>query len=89
MRNGLQALGYDTGVSETPIVPVLIGQDDKTFMFWRALFDHGVFSNPVVPPAVPEKESRIRTSYSATHTREQLDFVLDVFTKVGRQFGVI
>jgi 8-amino-7-oxononanoate synthase len=89
MRSGLQSLGYDTGVSETPIVPVLIGQDDKTFMFWRALFDRGVFANPVVPPAVPEKESRIRTSYSATHTREQLDFVLDVFATVGRQFGVI
>jgi 8-amino-7-oxononanoate synthase len=89
MRKGLQALGYNTGVSETPIIPVLIGQDDKTFMFWRALFDHGVFANPVVPPAVPEKESRIRTSYSATHTREQLDFVLDVFQKVGRQFEVV
>lgn len=89
MRNGLRALGYDTGVSETPIVPVLIGNDLLTFHFWRSLFDHGVFTNPVVAPAVPEKESRIRTSYSATHTRDQLDFVLDVFAKVGRAAGVI
>jgi 8-amino-7-oxononanoate synthase len=89
MRAGLRALGYDTGVSETPIVPVLIGNDLLTFHFWRSLFDNGVFTNPVVAPAVPEKESRIRTSYSATHTRDQLDFVLDVFAKVGRAAGVI
>jgi 8-amino-7-oxononanoate synthase len=89
MRAGLRSLGYDTGVSETPIVPVLIGNDLLTFHFWRSLFDHGVFTNPVVAPAVPEKESRIRTSYSATHTRDQLDFVLDVFAKVGRAAGVI
>ncbi len=89
MRAGLRSLGYDTGVSETPIVPVLIGNDLLTFHFWRSLFDHGVFTNPVVAPAVPEKESRIRTSYSATHTRDQLDFVLEVFAKVGRAAGVI
>jgi 8-amino-7-oxononanoate synthase len=89
MRKGLRSLGYDTGVSETPIIPVLIGSDNTTFVFWRALFDNGVFSNPVVPPAVPEKESRIRTSYSATHTKDQLDFVLEVFGNVGRQLGVI
>ncbi len=89
MRSGLRVLGYDTGVSETPIVPVIIGNDLLTFHFWRSLFDHGVFTNPVVAPAVPEKESRIRTSYSATHTRDQLDFVLDVFAKVGRAAGVI
>jgi 8-amino-7-oxononanoate synthase len=89
MRAGLQSLGYDTGVSETPIVPVIIGNDLMTFHFWRSLFDNGVFTNPVVAPAVPEKESRIRTSYSATHTRDQLDFVLDVFAKVGRAAGVI
>jgi len=89
MRAGLRSLGYDTGVSETPIVPVIIGNDLLTFHFWRSLFDNGVFTNPVVAPAVPEKESRIRTSYSATHTRDQLDFVLDVFAKVGRAAGVI
>jgi 8-amino-7-oxononanoate synthase len=89
MRAGLRSLGYDTGVSETPIVPVLMGNDSLTFHFWRSLFDNGVFTNPVVAPAVPEKESRIRTSYSATHTRDQLDFVLDVFAKVGRAAGVI
>jgi len=89
VRDGLNALGFDTGVSETPIVPVLIGHDNTTFAVWRGLFDHGVFTNPVVAPAVPEKDSRIRTSYSATHTREQLDTVLDVFKTVGQQFGVI
>ena len=58
-------------------------------MFWKTLFDEGVFTNPVVSPAVPENSCRIRTSYIATHTREQLDFVLEKFEKVGRAMGLI
>ncbi len=89
MRTGFQALGFETGGSVTPIVPVVIGDDLKTFEFWKRLFDGGVFTNPVVAPAVPERESRIRTSYSATHTSDQLDFVLDVFARVGKSMGII
>lgn len=89
MKEGFTSLGFDIGASEAPIIPVIIGDDLKTFQFWRALFDNGVFTNPVVSPAVPEKSSRIRTSYIATHTDEQLDFVLDVFAKVGRSLGII
>ena len=61
----------------------------KTFRFWRALFDNGVYANCVVAPAVPPNACRIRTSLIATHTREQLDRVIDTFGKVGKQFGVI
>jgi 8-amino-7-oxononanoate synthase len=89
LRSSLQSLGYDTGDSETPIIPIVIGDAMKTFRFWRALFDNGVYANCVVAPAVPPNACRIRTSLIATHTREQLDRVIDTFGKVGKQFGVI
>ncbi len=89
LRGGLQSLGFDTAESETPIIPVTTGHMEHTFVFWRALFDAGVFTNPVLPPAVPESACRLRTSVMATHTREQLDFVLEAFSRVGRQLGVI
>ena len=88
LRGGLQALGFDTGTSETPIIPVTTGNIEHTFVFWRALFDGGVFTNPVLPPAVPESACRLRTSVMATHTTEQLDQVLEAFGRVGRRLGV-
>ncbi len=87
LRTGLQSLGFDTVTSETPIIPVVTGSVERTFIFWRALFDAGVFTNPVLPPAVPESSSRLRTSVMATHTRDHLDAVLDAFQKVGRELG--
>ena len=75
--------------TKTPIVPVVVGDLMRTFLFWRELFDAGVFTNPVVPPAVPPDSCRLRTSYSAAHTDEQLDFVLEAFARVGRRVGVI
>jgi 8-amino-7-oxononanoate synthase len=89
MKDGFRSLGFEIGETQTPIIPVIVGEDLKTFQFWKALFDEGVFTNPVVSPAVPEKSSRIRTSYIATHTDEQLDFVLDVFGRVGRRMGIV
>jgi 8-amino-7-oxononanoate synthase len=87
LREGLQGLGFDTVASETPIIPVVTGDMERTFAFWRALFDAGVFTNPVLPPAVPESSCRLRTSVMATHTREQLDQVLDAFTRVRAELG--
>ncbi len=89
MRKGYQELGYNTGASETPIIPIYIGDDMKTLLAWKALFDAGVYTNPVIPPGVPEGHSLLRTSYMATHTDEQMDRVLDTFEKVGRQLGLI
>jgi 8-amino-7-oxononanoate synthase len=88
LRDGLTSLGFDTGVSETPIIPVTTGDIEHTFVFWRELFDGGVFTNPVLPPAVPESACRLRTSVMATHTTDQLDKVLDAFARVGRKLGV-
>jgi 8-amino-7-oxononanoate synthase len=89
MRQGFNQLGYDTGSSETPIVPVIIGEDMDMLQMWKALFDAGIYVNAVLPPAVPPGKALLRTSYMATHTDEQLDFVLDTFAHVGRQMGVI
>jgi len=88
LRGGLTELGFDVGVSETPIIPVTTGDIEHTFVFWRELFDGGVFTNPVLPPAVPESACRLRTSVMATHTTDQLDKVLDAFARVGRKLGV-
>ena len=87
LREGLQSLGFDTVTSETPIIPVVTGSMERTFEFWRALFDAGVFTNPVLPPAVPESHCRLRTSVMATHTRNQLDQVIEAFTQVRRRLG--
>lgn len=89
MQEGLKSLGYDIGKSQTPVVPVLIGQLEQTFAFWKELFDAGVFTNPVTPPAVPENSCRLRISLMATHTDEQVDFVLDAFARVGKRMAVI
>lgn len=89
MKTGFDALGFDTGKSETPIIPLLIGDDMKTFAFWKMLYDNGIFSNPVITPAVPPGQGRIRTSYMATHTEAELDHVLQVFGRIGREFGLI
>jgi 8-amino-7-oxononanoate synthase len=89
LADGLRSLGYDLGASETPIIPVLVGELERTFLFWRKLFDVGVFTNPVVPPAVPASKCRLRASVMATHTADQIEFALDAFATVGRQLGVI
>jgi 8-amino-7-oxononanoate synthase len=88
LRGGLRSLGFDTGTSETPIIPVASGNIESTFVFWKALYDAGVFTNPVLPPAVPENACRLRTSVMATHTTDQLDRVIDAFARVGRHLGV-
>ena len=89
MQEGLRLMGYQTGGTQTPVVPVIVGDDMKTFLFWKTLLDEGVFTNPVVRPAVPAGGARLRTSYMASHTDKQLDFVLEKFDKVGRELGLI
>jgi 7-keto-8-aminopelargonate synthetase-like enzyme len=89
LHAGLRGLGYNIGDTETPIVPVLIGPLETTLVFWRKLFDGGVFTNPVAPPAVPPSQCRLRTSLMATHTADQIDFCIEQFAKIGRELGVI
>ena len=89
LQEGLRSLGYDIGQSETPIVPVLIGELDRMLVFWKELFDAGVFTNPVTPPAVPDNSCRLRISLMATHTDDHIDFVLDAFAAVGKRMAAI
>jgi 8-amino-7-oxononanoate synthase len=89
MRKGYSALGFNTGKCETPIIPIFIGDENKTLLFWRSLFDAGVYVNPVLPPAAPADQTLLRTSYMATHTDEQMNRVLDIFGRVGKLVGVI
>jgi 7-keto-8-aminopelargonate synthetase-like enzyme len=89
LQQGLRTLGFDIGPTATPIVPVLIGPLEKTFLFWRKLFEGGVFTNPIVPPAVPPSHCRLRTSLMATHTAQQIDHALEVFGRLGKELGVI
>ncbi len=89
LHEGFRSLGFEIGPTETPIVPVLIGPLEKTFLMWRKLFDAGVFTNPVAPPAVQPTQCRLRTSLMATHSFEQIDFCLDAFARIGEELGVI
>ncbi|HET8650390.1 MAG TPA: aminotransferase class I/II-fold pyridoxal phosphate-dependent enzyme [Gemmatimonadales bacterium] len=89
LQEGFRQLGFDIGPTQAPIVPVLIGPLDRTFMMWRRLFDAGVFTNPVAPPAVPPSQCRLRTSVMATHSFDQIDFCLEAFARIGRELGVI
>ena len=89
LRGGMDALGFDTLGSQTPIVPVLTGNDDLTMAFWKGLWDDGIFTTPALPPSVPVGHSIIRTSVNANHTPEQLDRLLESFGRIGRQLGVI
>jgi 8-amino-7-oxononanoate synthase len=85
----LRGMGFNVGNSVTPIVPVIIGDDERTFLTWKRLFENGVFVNPVVSPAVPQGMQLLRTSYMASHTDLQMDQVLDTFKKVGKEVGII
>lgn len=89
MRAGFSRLGFDTGQSESPIIPIIIGDDALTFKVWRDLFDAGVFVNPVISPATAPGRQLLRTSYMATHTEPQMVKVLEVFEKVGKENGLI
>lgn len=89
MRREFSRLGFDIGNSVTPVIPIIIGDDMRTFLTWKGLFESGVFVNPIISPAVPAGRQLLRTSYMATHTDEQLDRVLEAFAAVGKMVGLI
>ena len=89
MRKGFRELGFDTGASSTPIIPIIIGEDALTFKMWADLMENGVFVNPVISPATAPGRQLLRTSYMATHSQSQLEQVLDIFEKVGKENGLI
>ena len=89
MKREFSTMGYDTGNSASPVIPLVVGEDMTAFKMTFRLQEEGVFANPVVSPGVPEGRALMRTSYMATHTRDHLDSALDVFRKVGRELGII
>lgn len=89
MRDGFRDLGFDVWASQTPIIPVVIGEMYTCFAFWKDLLAAGVFSNPVIPPAVPRGQALMRTSYMASHSDAELDMVLDAFRTVGLKHEIV
>jgi len=88
-KAGLSALGFNTGVSESPITPVIIGDGALAMKLSDRLFEEGVFAQGIAFPTVARDKARVRTIVTATHTRDELQFALDVFAKVGRELGII
>jgi len=88
-KSGMSALGFDTGLSATPIVPVMLGEAPLAQQFSRRLFEEGLFAMAIGFPTVPQGKARIRVMNSATHSRDDLDRALDIFARVGRELGVI
>ncbi|OQX91796.1 MAG: 8-amino-7-oxononanoate synthase [candidate division Zixibacteria bacterium 4484_95] len=89
MHKEFKTMGFNIGTTQTPIIPVYIGEDMKTFQFWKELTDAGLFTNPIISPAVPPGNGLIRTSYTANHTDQQLEKVLEIFYKTGKKFNII
>jgi glycine C-acetyltransferase len=88
-KGELRRLGFDTGVSETPITPVMMGDSARAQTFSRRLFEEGVFAQPVVFPTVALDKARIRTIVTAEHSTAQLDRCLEAFASVGKELGLI
>jgi len=89
MRQEYKNLGFDIGNSETPVIPIIIGEDMLMYQTWKLLFENGLFVNPVPSPATPPGRQLLRTSYMATHTDDQLNQVLEILSKVGKELGII
>jgi len=89
MRKGYADLGFRVLDGETGVVPVIIGDDTKSFIFWKELFDAGVFVNVFISPGVPQGLQMLRTSYMATHEKEHLDRILEISGEIGSKLGII
>ncbi len=88
-KAGLRQLGFDTGVSESPITPVIVGDASRAMALSDKLFERGVFAQGIGFPTVARDKARVRTIVTATHTRDQLQFALDAFASVGYELGLI
>lgn len=89
VRDGLMESGFNVVDGDTAIVPIIIGDDEKTFTIWKMLYDEGIFVNAFIAPATPPGMQMLRTSYMATHTDEHIDYIIETFKKLGRQLGLI
>ena len=89
MQSAYRDLGFNIGDTESPVIPIIIGDFEKTLIFWKELFEGGIFVNPIVPPAVPPDLCLLRTSYMATHTDEELDRVIETMARIGKKLGIL
>jgi 7-keto-8-aminopelargonate synthetase-like enzyme len=89
MRAGLKAAGFNIGPSVTPVIPILVGDVERTVIAWKMCYEAGLYTNAVVAPAVPPDQCLLRTSYMATHTDEQIDRALNILGDMGRGLGLI
>jgi len=88
-KKGLTSAGFNTGVSETPITPVIVGEARTAHALSAALFDEGVLATGIGFPTVPEGKARVRTIVAATHTRAELDRALEAFERAGKNLGIL
>jgi 8-amino-7-oxononanoate synthase len=89
MRQAYRELGFNIGPSQTPIIPIIIGEAMRTVLVWKRFFDEGLYTNVFIPPGVPENYSLLRTSYMATHTGDQLEEILEILERVGKEAHLI
>lgn len=89
MMQGVRSLGFNVGDTETPIIPLIVGDDVRTALFWKRLFEEGIFSNCVISPGVPPGTQRIRTALMATHSLEDLEKVVEVCGRAGKELGIV
>lgn len=89
MHTGFRQLGFNIGRTETPVIPIILGDFELVMNFWTELFEAGIFVNPIVPPGIPEELSLLRTSTMTSHTDEMIDTVLDHFQRIGKKLGVL
>jgi len=89
MMQAVTELGFNVGDTETPIIPLIVGDDIRTAIFWRRLFEEGIFSNCVISPGVPPGTQRIRTALMATHSLEDLERVVETCGRVGKELGIV
>lgn len=89
LMQNIVSLGFNTGPTETPVVPIIVGDDVRTAMYWKRLFDEGIFTNCVIAPGVPEGQQRIRMCLMATHSLEDLEKVVEACGRIGRELGII
>jgi len=85
----LKEAGFDIGMTQTPIIPLMVRDNMKTFRYTKALLDEGIFVNPVLSPAVPDNSTLIRFNLMATHTYKQVDFAIEKLTKIGKKLAII
>jgi 7-keto-8-aminopelargonate synthetase-like enzyme len=89
LKTQFQQLGFDTGMTETPIIPLLIGDNEKTFLLWKQVFERGVYVNPVISPAVPPQRALLRTSCMAIHSDQELELAASIIAQEAAKLAII